>query len=242
MKFVNITPEGNLFVSQPIMDCIRSYFYDLYSQVRTKSRQEFLFGERSARATVQAFQWIFREEIRKHFNCYDEESLKGLVWRQSIVKEFLCLVKERSDQLVQYETATCCSLRNKTKPITYDDHLNGFKRAFQAANVVINHWVTHLMRGQSRRILHEVGSHRDAILQQGGQLHDTLEDNYLQGPNNEALVILAGGFEEDPSLFVPCRYVALYNEFPSIDSRNDLVYSFCPIFQRVNVACKILIL
>jgi len=56
MKFVNITTEGNLFVSQPIMDCIRSYFYDLCSQVRTKLRQEFPFGERSARATVQAFQ------------------------------------------------------------------------------------------------------------------------------------------------------------------------------------------
>jgi len=106
MKFVNITTEGNLFVSQPIMDCIRSYFYDLCSQVRTKLRQEFPFGERSARATVQAFQWIFREEIRKHYNCHDEESFKGLVWRQSIVKEFLCLVKERSDQLIQYETAT----------------------------------------------------------------------------------------------------------------------------------------
>jgi len=45
MKFVNITTEGNLFVSQPIMDCIRSYFYDLCSQVRTKSKQEFPFGE-----------------------------------------------------------------------------------------------------------------------------------------------------------------------------------------------------
>jgi len=96
------------------------------------------------------------------------------------------------------------------------------------------------MRRQSRRILHEVGLHRDAILQQGGQLHDTLKDNYLQGPNNETLVILAGGFQEDPTSFVPCRYVAPYNEFPSIDSRNDLVYSFCPIFQKVSVACKFL--
>jgi len=45
MKVVNITTEGNLFVSQPIMDCILSYFYDLCSQVRTKSKQEFPFGK-----------------------------------------------------------------------------------------------------------------------------------------------------------------------------------------------------
>ena len=105
MKFVEMNTEGNLFVSQPIMDCILSYLYDLCSQVRIKSRQEFPFGERSARATVQAFQWLLREEIRKEFNLHDEDSFKGLVWRQSIVKEFLCVVKERSDQLVQYEIA-----------------------------------------------------------------------------------------------------------------------------------------
>ena len=391
LNFVQMNAEGNLFIPKPIMDLILAYFFDLCSQVRMKSRQDFPFGERSARATVQSFQWLFREEIRKKFNLHDEDTFKGLVWRQSIVKEFLCVVKERSDKLVQFETANgsvevnldfrdihgdlhedlsvqmmtdvlfsffctvkrrandshkslvfsflftwslgtgtrgesgrnlrlassfvrervslgpnnvpmymfgkimnggkmagksrlnitgcipsvnplydsaaweasillnrifvlkedldfsdpktlltrylCCATRNKTKPITYDDHLNGFKRAFEASNVVINHWVTHLLRGQSRRILHEVGLHRDAILQQGGQLHDTLEDNYLQGPNNEALVILASGFDEDPSSFVPCRYVALYNEFPSIDSRNELVYSFCPIFRKGSVAC-----
>ena len=70
-------------------------------------------------------------------------------------------------------------------------------------------------------------------------MHDTLEDIFLQGPNNEALVILAGGFDEDPSPFVPCRYVALYNEFPSIESRNELVYSFCPIFRKVSVPFRI---
>jgi len=399
LNFVEVNNEGNLFVPQPIMNFIRSYFYDLCSQVRAKSRQEFPFGERSARATVQALQWLFREEIRTRFNLHDEDSFKGLVWRQSIVKEFLCVVKERSDRLVQFETANgslevnldfrdihgdlhedlsvqmmtdvlfsffctvkrrgvlrlsndshkslvfsflftwslgtgtrgesgrnlrlassfvrervslgpsnvpmimfgkimnggkmsgksrlnitgcipsvnplydsaaweasillnrifvlkedldlcdpktlltrylCCATRNKVKPISYDDHLDGFKRAFRLSNVVINSWITHLLRGQSRRILHEVGMHRDAILQQGGQLHDTLEDNYLQGPNNEALVILAGGLDEDPSSFVPCRYVALYNEFPSIESRNELVYSFCPIFRKVSVPFRIL--
>ena len=106
LNLVDVNNEGDLFVPKQIMDFILAYFFDLCTQVRRKSRKDFPFGERSARATVQALQWLLREEIRTRFNLHNEDSFKGLVWRQSIVKEFLCVVKERSDRLVQFETAS----------------------------------------------------------------------------------------------------------------------------------------
>jgi len=63
-------------------------------------------------------------------------------WEASILLNRIFVLKEDLDFTHPETLLTrylCCTLRNKTKPITYNDHLNGFKRAFQASNVVINH-------------------------------------------------------------------------------------------------------